>query len=39
VIERGYLVLKDLRMLILDEADQICKRKCNEKAFKQFEKI
>lgn len=39
VIERGYLDLKDLRMLILDEADQICKRRGNEKAFKQFQKI
>jgi len=39
MIERKYLNLSKLRMVILDEADQLCKSNFTDKAFKQLKKI
>mmetsp|Transcript_25915 Transcript_25915/g.29921 ORF Transcript_25915/g.29921 Transcript_25915/m.29921 type:complete len:97 (-) Transcript_25915:250-540(-) len=39
MIDRKYISLDDVKMLVIDEADQICRKKGNENAFKQFAKI
>jgi superfamily II DNA/RNA helicase len=39
MLERKYISLDSLQMLVFDEADQMCKKKLNEKAFGQLQKI
>ena len=39
MIGRKYISLEEVKLFIIDEADQICKKKANDKTFKQFQKI